>query len=285
MTAPGNDAVLITLLATLTAGLGYVAGRLHQWYRTVLDRDEAYRDGYDTATRSVFGMAARMIRPGRGVRGTAVVSPPAAAAAPLAPPVASPGSSAPAVSAGRTDGERGRDPGVSPAPAEGGGLAVPAAVGANPARHFARSSSPGAAARKATSAPSAAAMSAAVLSASGSAAARKPAPAEPASPAPAALAASPGPGSPSPGAGGDEPAPAGRADGEPEAAGVDGGAPAAGEGGAGGRHFVPDELVRAATYRLTPDRVARAKVREAVTGDEEGQETTRLSSVPRPRAS
>ena len=30
-----------------------------------------------------------------------------------------------------------------------------------------------------------------------------------------------------------------------------------------GRHFVPDELVRAVTYRLTPDRVARAKVRQA----------------------
>jgi hypothetical protein len=48
---------------------------------------------------------------------------------------------------------------------------------------------------------------------------------------------------------------------------------------------VPDELVRAPTYRLTPDRVARAKVREAVPEDDEAEETTRLPSVPRPRAS
>jgi hypothetical protein len=48
---------------------------------------------------------------------------------------------------------------------------------------------------------------------------------------------------------------------------------------------VPDELVRAPTYRLTPDRVARAKVREAVPDDDEAEETTRLPSVPRPRAS
>jgi hypothetical protein len=82
MTAPGNDALLITLLAAFTACVGYAAGRLHQWYRTVLDRDEAYRDGYDTATRSVFSLAARLIGPRRAVRGTAVVSAPAASRPP-----------------------------------------------------------------------------------------------------------------------------------------------------------------------------------------------------------
>jgi hypothetical protein len=54
---------------------------------------------------------------------------------------------------------------------------------------------------------------------------------------------------------------------------------------AGGRHLVPDELVQAPTYRLTPDRVARAKVREATPEDDGSQETTRLTSVPRPRNS
>lgn len=73
MTAPGNDAALITLLATFTACAGYAAGRLHQWYRTGVDRDEAYRDGYDTATRSTFSLAARLIGPRRAARGTAVV--------------------------------------------------------------------------------------------------------------------------------------------------------------------------------------------------------------------
>ena len=48
---------------------------------------------------------------------------------------------------------------------------------------------------------------------------------------------------------------------------------------------MPDELVRAPTYRLTPDRVARAKVREAVPDDDDSQETTRLPAVPRPRQS
>lgn len=45
-----------------------------------------------------------------------------------------------------------------------------------------------------------------------------------------------------------------------------------------GRHTVPDELVKAATYRLPPDRVFRAKVRD--TTDEP---TTKL--VPKPRQS
>jgi hypothetical protein len=48
---------------------------------------------------------------------------------------------------------------------------------------------------------------------------------------------------------------------------------------------VPDELVQAPTYRLTPDRVARAKVREAIPDDGDCEETTRLPSVPRPRTS
>ena len=50
-----------------------------------------------------------------------------------------------------------------------------------------------------------------------------------------------------------------------------------------GRHTAPDELVQAATYRLNPDRVARAKVHDAGTPDEEI--TTRLPPVPRPRSS
>jgi hypothetical protein len=68
MTAPGNSAVLFILLAAFVACTGYAAGRLHQWYRTGQDRDEAYRDGYDTATRSVFSMAARIIGPRRAER-------------------------------------------------------------------------------------------------------------------------------------------------------------------------------------------------------------------------
>lgn len=38
----------------------YAAGRLHQWVRQSLDRDQAYREGYDTATKSMFFLATRV---------------------------------------------------------------------------------------------------------------------------------------------------------------------------------------------------------------------------------
>lgn len=185
MTAP-NHALLVTLLAVFTACAGYAVGRLHQWYRTGLDRDEAYRDGYETATRSVFSTAARLIAPRRAARGTAAVSPvvpvppspdlgAASSGAGSAPPVSSDFEATPPV----------------PAPVSRTVAACTTAARASDA-----------------------------------------------------------------------------ADGEP-----------------GGRHLVPDELVRAPTYRLAPDRVARAKVREVPDGDDEDQETTRLPSVPRPRSS
>jgi hypothetical protein len=161
MTVPGNDPLLITLLASVTACSGYVAGRVHQWYRTGLERDDAYRDGYDTATRSVFSMAARLIGPRRvAVPSVTVVE-------------------------GSID---------SPPAVPRGVRSLPVSV------------------------------SAGSLSSSDD----------------------------------DE--------------GV-------------GRHYVPDELVKAPTYRLTPDRVARAKVRGAVPADENAPDTTRLPPVPRPRSS
>lgn len=38
----------------------YTIGRMHQWYRTTAEREMAYRDGYDTATKSLFSTAALM---------------------------------------------------------------------------------------------------------------------------------------------------------------------------------------------------------------------------------
>jgi hypothetical protein len=58
-----------------------------------------------------------------------------------------------------------------------------------------------------------------------------------------------------------------------------------------GRHTVPDELVQAATYRLAPDRIARAKVRQPSPEDLPEDRTTRLPEtsshrpVPKPRSS
>jgi hypothetical protein len=145
----GMDPMLTTLLIVFVASVGYAGGRLHQWYRTGLDRDEAYREGYDTATRSTLSLAARVIAPRRErvtVRASARV------------------------------------------PDTGG------------------------------------------------------------------------------------PVDGGPGDGVPEDRGLEN----------GGRHTVPEELVRAATYRLTPDRVARAKVRPpAAAGD--GAEPA-PAAVPKPRS-
>jgi hypothetical protein len=189
MTAPGNSAVLLTLLAALVTCTGYAAGRLHQWYRTGVDRDEAYRDGYDTATRSTFSMAARIIGPRRdkvAVRASASVpSAPAAAAPADSPSVAAPANS-PSVT----------PPGpVKPVPFFGPKIvAAPSAADSSPT--------------------------------------------------------------------GDSP---------DEVASAE-----------SGRHFVPDELVRAATYRLAPDRVARAKVHGTTPPSDE---SPARPAVPKPRAS
>jgi hypothetical protein len=78
MTAPGNGILLTVLIVVFGLSTGYAAGRIHQWYRTSLDRDEAYRDGYDTATQSLFSVAARAVKGRRAdkaaARGTASVS-------------------------------------------------------------------------------------------------------------------------------------------------------------------------------------------------------------------
>jgi hypothetical protein len=54
--------LLITFLVILAVSAGYAAGRLHQWYRTALERDRAWRDGYDLASGSMFKTAARVMR-------------------------------------------------------------------------------------------------------------------------------------------------------------------------------------------------------------------------------
>jgi len=68
MNASSDSPLLLILLSALFASAGYAGGRIHQWYRMGWERDEAYRDGYDTATRSVFSLAARVISPRRADR-------------------------------------------------------------------------------------------------------------------------------------------------------------------------------------------------------------------------
>lgn len=62
MTAPGSSLLSGGLGLLLLVILCYVGGRLHQWYKYGLDREEAYRDGYDTATKSLFSLATRTSR-------------------------------------------------------------------------------------------------------------------------------------------------------------------------------------------------------------------------------
>jgi hypothetical protein len=75
MTAPGDSVLLLILFAVFLACCGYAGGRAHQRYLTSQDREDAYRDGYETGTRSVFSTAVRMLGPRRPVRASAPVAP------------------------------------------------------------------------------------------------------------------------------------------------------------------------------------------------------------------
>jgi hypothetical protein len=57
MTAPGNNLLQIALALAFVIASGYASGRIHQWYRHGLERDHAYREGYNHASHSMFTMA------------------------------------------------------------------------------------------------------------------------------------------------------------------------------------------------------------------------------------
>ncbi|GIF10037.1 hypothetical protein Ate01nite_00690 [Actinoplanes teichomyceticus] len=294
MTAPGNSAILLLLLTGFVGCAGYALGRLHERRQGGAEREEAYLHGYDHAARSVFSLAVRAAVPRRrgAVRASAVVGDrgrrsrpggPPAADAPSAPVPAgrSPDLSAAGAGIGRSpgsaaEGATGRSPdlsgagagiGRSPGSAAEGATApagtVPGAAPAGPV--------PGAA--PAGPVPGAAPAGGAAIPVDGF-----PAPAPyvvPSLPAPAAeggvrYSVLPDPRwsrhpdrstGESSGAGAGPPAgtplraprepcvPRARLDPDPLS-----------EPERAGRHTVPDELVRAATYRLAADRVARARV-------------------------
>jgi hypothetical protein len=75
MGAPGNSILIVALFAVFVACCGYAAGRIHQRRHTGEDREEAYRDGYEKGSHSVFSLAARVIVPRRPVRATVPVKP------------------------------------------------------------------------------------------------------------------------------------------------------------------------------------------------------------------
>ena len=62
MTVPGNSIIQALFALAFVIASGYAAGRIHQWYKQGLDRDQAYRNGYDQASNSMFDMAIRKRR-------------------------------------------------------------------------------------------------------------------------------------------------------------------------------------------------------------------------------
>ncbi|WP_250007473.1 hypothetical protein [Actinoplanes sp. M2I2] len=345
MTAPGDLVLISVLVALFVASCGYAAGRLHQRYQLRQDREEAYRDGYETASSRVFSLAARIASPRRGARPArgaasvstvAPVSPvaPANRTAPESPtvpvgPVSPVGSAGPVGPPSEADSpndpgravrhqgvpgpavphsRRAQDPPAAVAPGNPVGfpaptpppphtLPEPTAVGGlhfqplrdpRPAdgsgpRLGRRGSPAGSTAAGSTTAGSESASS----TSSGSAAAGSTSAGSTSAGSTSAGSTSAGStsaGSTSAGSTSSGGTAAGStstssASGRSTSAGGTSAGPP-GEDSPGGKHTVPDELVRAATYRLPPDRVFRAKVPNSTPLPE--QTTTHLS-VPKPR--
>jgi len=288
MTAPGNTALVVSLIAVFVACAAYAIGRLHQRGR---DREDAYREGYDNATRSTFSLAARAVarrrgaRPttdghgidGHGIDGPSIDGPSADGLSADGPSIDGPGADV-SVSGGRiADGVRAAGLGPTgsslpagsppsehnpaplgfpvPPPAPPQLIGEPAAFGGVVYRPFPDPRLVG------NSEP---------LPADRGSLHGVPLP-RPSSPRPVSSGpvssgpVSSGPASPRPGG-----IAAASAEGEPAST---------------GRHTVPDELVRSTTYRLPADRVFRAKVPEPTDRPALPDEPTTKLSVPKPRQS
>jgi hypothetical protein len=66
----GSTNVQIALAVIFVIVTAYAAGRVHQWYRHTFERDLAYREGYNQASRTLFHLAVRNV-PGKAERPTA----------------------------------------------------------------------------------------------------------------------------------------------------------------------------------------------------------------------
>ncbi|GAA0535780.1 hypothetical protein GCM10010172_16330 [Paractinoplanes ferrugineus] len=56
MTAPENAFLFVALMLAILMSSAYALGRIHQWHKNGLERDEAYRRGYDKASVSILGI-------------------------------------------------------------------------------------------------------------------------------------------------------------------------------------------------------------------------------------
>ena len=79
---PGNTILGSVFGLVMVIACSYAAGRIHQWYRTALERDEAWRTGYNLAATALFRHAvnvagaaiARRPKENEPVTGTATVT-------------------------------------------------------------------------------------------------------------------------------------------------------------------------------------------------------------------
>jgi hypothetical protein len=55
------EVIVYVVIAVLCA---YGGGRIHQWYKHSMDRDVAFREGYNHGYRMLFQLATRRTRPG-----------------------------------------------------------------------------------------------------------------------------------------------------------------------------------------------------------------------------
>lgn len=56
MTVPGNSFLVVVLTLSILVSSAYAVGRIHEWHRHGLKRDESYRLGYDKASHSMIGL-------------------------------------------------------------------------------------------------------------------------------------------------------------------------------------------------------------------------------------
>ncbi len=61
LVAPGLATILLVFMT-------YLAGRIHQFFKQTQEREQAYREGYNTATRALFGLATRVAGVPTGVK-------------------------------------------------------------------------------------------------------------------------------------------------------------------------------------------------------------------------
>ncbi|MFI7544366.1 hypothetical protein [Actinoplanes sp. NPDC049599] len=59
MTEMGSSTFQIALAVIFVIVTAYAGGRVHQWYRHTFERDLAYREGYNQASRTLFHLAVR----------------------------------------------------------------------------------------------------------------------------------------------------------------------------------------------------------------------------------